>query len=375
MGKTRKILIVGGGIGGLSLAIGLGRVGIRADLVEIKPNWTVYGVGIIQPGNAIRAYKALGIADECLRRGFIYRRSLYFDAYGKQLGDRMMPKVDGLDFVGCCGIPRPFLQEILITEATKHAANLQLGVTVESLRDNGRSVEVEFSNGTRADYDLVVGADGTYSKIRSLIFGDAHRPCFSGQGCWRFTTEKPAEMDYSAIFYGPNKVGLIPLTRESMYMFITTSEPGNPWMPEDRLDELMRERLHGHYGFIAELRERIRNPADVVYKPLETILLPRPWYSGRVLLIGDAAHSTTPHHGQGAAMAAEDAVVLSDLLAKDAELDGLLAEFMERRWARCQLVVEASVQVGDWELHPTQTSIDEALALSQHVRSTLAHAF
>jgi 2-polyprenyl-6-methoxyphenol hydroxylase-like FAD-dependent oxidoreductase len=160
-----------------------------------------------------------------------------------------------------------------------------------------------------------------------------------------------------------------------MYMYITTSEPGNPWMPEDRLDELMRERLHGHRGLVAELRERIKRPADVVYKPLETILLPPPWYRGRVLLMGDAAHTTTPHHAQGAAMAVEDAVVLSELLLKDGKLEHLLDQFMERRWTRCKLVVEASIQVGDWELHPTPTSIDDAIALSQHVRTTLAHAF
>ena len=74
-------------------------------------------------------------------------------------------------------------------------------------------------------------------------------------------------------------------------------------------------------------------------------------------------------------MAVEDAVVLSELLAKDADLDGLLDQFMERRWDRCKLVVEASIQVGDWELNPTPTSIDDSIALSQHVRVTLAYAF
>ena len=208
-----------------------------------------------------------------------------------------------------------------------------------------------------------------------MVFGDIYKPRFSGQGCWRFTTEKPPEMDYSATFYGPNKAGLIPLTHTSMYMFLTTTEPGNPWMPEDRLHELMRERLHGHSGFAAEIRDRIRRPEDVVYKPLETMLVPPPWYRGRVLLIGDAAHTTTPHHAQGAAMAVEDAVVLSELLAQDDDMPAVLEQFMARRWERCKLVVEASLQVGEWELNPTPTSINDAIALSNHVRTTLAHAF
>jgi 2-polyprenyl-6-methoxyphenol hydroxylase-like FAD-dependent oxidoreductase len=375
LSKERKILIVGGGIGGLSLAIGLGRVGIRADLVELQPAWTTAGIGIIQPGNAIRAYKALGVADQCLQRGFIYRRQRAFHADGTLMGERVMPPVEGLELVGHCGIPRPVLQEILVSEAERNGTNIRLGVSVASLHDDGAKVDVTFTDSTSGSYDLVVGADGTYSKIRSLLFGDAYKPRFSGQGCWRFTTDKPPEMDYSATFYGPNKAGLIPLTQTSMYMFITTTEPGNPWMPDDRLHELMRERLHGHTGSIAEIRDRIRNPAEVVYKPLETILLPPPWYRGRVLLIGDAAHSTTPHHAQGAAMAVEDAVVLSELLAQDGELEPLLDRFMERRWTRCKLVVEASVQVGDWELSPTPTSINDAIALSNQVKTTLAHAF
>lgn len=375
MGRKPRILIVGGGIGGLSLAIGLGRIGVRADLVEIQKAWAVYGVGIIQPGNAIRAYKALGVADRCLERGFVYKRQRLYDANGSLLAERTMPPVEGLDMVGNCGIPRPVLQDILVSEATAFGSNVRLGVTVDALRDRGDAVEVSFTDNSSQTYDLVVGADGTFSKIRSMVFGDVYKPRFSGQGCWRFTTEKPPEMDYSATFYGPNKAGLIPLTHTSMYMFITTTEPGNPWMPEDRLHDLMRERLSGHSGFAADIRDRIQRPQDVVYKPLETILVPPPWNCGRVLLIGDAAHTTTPHHAQGAAMAVEDAVVLSELLAQDGDVPSVLEQFIARRWERCKLVVEASLQVGEWELNPTPTSMNDAIALSNHVRTTLAHAF
>jgi 2-polyprenyl-6-methoxyphenol hydroxylase-like FAD-dependent oxidoreductase len=375
MGGKPRVLIVGGGIGGLSLAIGLGRIGALVDVVEIKPAWAVYGVGIIQPGNAIRAYKALGVAHRCIERGFVYKRQRYYDAAGALIEERTMPAIEGLDMIGNCGIPRPILQDILVSEATSFGANIRLGVTAAGLQDLGEHVAVEFTDGTSDTYDLVVGADGTFSKIRQMVFGDVYQPRFSGQGCWRFTTEKPAEMDHSSNFYGPNKAGLIPLTRTSMYMFITTREPGNPWMPEDRLHDLMRDRLHGHSGLAAEIRERIRRPEDVVYKPLETLLVPPPWYRGRVLLIGDAAHTTTPHHAQGAAMAVEDAVVLSELIAASEYIPAVLDAFMARRWDRCRLVVEASLQVGEWELNPTPTSVNDAIALGNHVRTMLAHAF
>ena len=195
MSAARNVLIVGGGIGGLSVAIGLGRIGIRADVVEIKNEWAIYGVGIIQPGNAIRAYKALGVADLCLERGFVYRRQRHFDADGIMIGERIMPAIAGLDIVGHCGIPRPVLQDILVSEATSERRRYSTGVTVTSLRDTDDGVEVAFTDGSAGRYDFVVGADGTYSKIRELVFGDVYRPRFSGQGCWRFTTEKPPEMD------------------------------------------------------------------------------------------------------------------------------------------------------------------------------------
>jgi 2-polyprenyl-6-methoxyphenol hydroxylase-like FAD-dependent oxidoreductase len=374
MAKVQNVLIVGGGIGGLSAAIGLGRAGIQAEIVEIKDTWAIHGVGIIQPGNAVRAYKALGIADRCIERGFVYARQRHYDADGNLMAERAMPPVEGLDLVGNCGIPRPVLHEILVAAATDAGADIRLGVTVKALRDHRSCIEVDFTDGSSQGYDFVVGADGTYSKIRKMVFGDIYEPRFSGQGCWRFSTEKPPEMDWSCTFHGPNKAGLIPLTRDMMYMFLTTSEPGNPWMPDDRLHDLMRDRLHGHRGLAGEIRERIQCPESVVYKPLETVLVPRPWYRGRVLLIGDAAHTTTPHHAQGAAMAVEDAVVLSELLRQDGDLDDLLEQFMERRWSRCRLVVEASVQVGEWEQNPTPTSVADAIALSSRVRLQLAHA-
>ncbi|PWT91259.1 MAG: 2-polyprenyl-6-methoxyphenol hydroxylase [Proteobacteria bacterium] len=374
MGNKHRVLIVGGGIGGLCLAIGLGRVGIRADVIEITKAWTALGVGIIQPGNAVRAYKALGIADRCFERGFAYHRLRYYDADGSLLGERVTPPIDGLD-VGNCGIPRPVLQEILVSEAVSLGARIRLGVTVSELTQRGEAVDVVTTDGSAQTYDLVVGADGTYSKLRAMVFGDAYQPRFSGQGCWRFTTAKPPEMDYAAIFHGPNKAGLIPLTRTSMYIFITTREPGNPWMPEDRLHDLMRERLEGHTGFVAEIRDRIRRPQDVVYKPLETILVPPPWHRGRVLIVGDAAHSTTPHHAQGAAMAVEDAVILSQLLAREDDVPAVLEQFTARRWDRCRLVVEASNQVCEWELHPTPTSVSDSMNLGNYVRDRLALAF
>ena len=117
--------------------------------------------------------------------------------------------------------------------------------------------------------------------------------------------------------------------------------------------------------------ERLTDPELVVYRPLEDVLLPGPWYRGRAVLIGDAAHATTPHQGQGAGMAAEDAVVLAEELAAANSLERALANFMERRFERCKLVVEASATLSRWEVEGGKSAEDRA-AIGVLVREALA---
>src|SRR5439155_21080227 len=123
-------------------------------------------------------------------------------------------------------------------------------------------------------------------------------------------------------------------------------------VPEERLPETMRERLAEFGGPIAVLRDTYITPAsEVVYRPVESLLVPAPWYRGRIVLIGDAAHATSPHVGQGAAMAIEDAVVLAEEVTSDSGVTAAALErFMDRRFARCRRIWEISRQLGRWEI-------------------------
>jgi len=229
-----------------------------------------------------------------------------------------------------------------------------LGVTVARLTQSEAEVTAQFTDGGASDYDLVVGADGVHSQIRTMIFGGHLTPRFTGEGVWRYNVSRPADVDYGSIYAsreGP-KAGLIPLTREAAYIFRIGPEPGNPRFPKDDLADIMRDRLKPFGGAIGELARGITDPELVVYRPLESVLVPGPWYRGRVALIGDAAHSITPHLGQGAAQAVEDAVVLADELGKDGPLRAALDSFVRRRLERCKFILEASLQIGEWEMHP-----------------------
>jgi len=354
MPEVRNVLIVGGGIGGLALAIGLRRAGIGVEMVEIKKQWTVYHVGIIAQSNLIRAMVSLGIADECVAAGFSYQGVRFCDADGNVLGQQPGLKLAGPRYPAFLGLTRPALHDVLSDATKKAGAKVWLGLTVAKLSQSDNKVTAQFSDGSSGEYDLVVGADGIHSQIRAILFGDQLKPKFTGEGVWRYNVPRPRDVDYGSIYStreGP-KAGLIPLTHETAYIFRIGAEPGNPRYPQNQLASIMRDRLKPFGGAIGELAGGITDPDLVVYRPLETVIVPAPWYRGRVALIGDAAHPITPHLGQGAAQAVEDAVVLADELGKDQPLTEALDSFVQRRCERCKFIQEASLQIGEWEMRP-----------------------
>jgi 2-polyprenyl-6-methoxyphenol hydroxylase-like FAD-dependent oxidoreductase len=352
---VKNVLIIGGGIGGLSTAIALRKAGIEVDLVEIKTEWKVYHVGIIVQGNFIRAMAALGIADKAVAAGFSYFGVKFQTIHGHPVAEIPGIPMAGPNYPTDLGMGRPALHKILSEAALEAGTNVRLGVTFTDIQQNENSATVTFTDGTAGEYDLVIGADGIHSKVRSAIFGDELRPKFTGQGVWRYNVRRPAELDYAFLCVGleGGKCGFIPLSQETGYVLLVQAEPGNPHHPEDKLADIFCERLAACTGMMAELRDQITDSSLVVYRPLEALLMPAPWHKGRVLLIGDAAHSTTPHLGQGAAQAVEDGVVLGELLQRAEPLPTLLDEFMQRRYERCKFIVEGSLQLGEWEMHPT----------------------
>ena len=315
MTVVRKALVVGGGIGGLTAAVALRRAGVSVDLVESQPEISVDGVGIIQPNNTLRALDRIGLAQACVRLGGPFPGWRIFDAHGSLLLEAPGSSAAAPQYPPVNGIKRPLLHKVLTEAATAAGVSIQTNTSVRSLTERPRCAHVQFTDGREADYELVVGSDGIHSGMRRMIFGSAYEPTFTGESVWRYNFPRPRRVEWGEVYYGPDsKVGLVPMSPELMYMFVVTAEPGNPRMPRDGLASALRQRLGRFSGFIAELRESVVNSNEVVYRPMESLLLPAPWYKGHVVLIGDAAHTTTPHLAQGAAMAIEDAVVLGELL-------------------------------------------------------------
>ena len=346
-----SVLVVGGGIGGMSAALALHRRGVEVKLIDVDPNWRVYGAGITITGMSLRAFDDLGVLDEIRTRGFVHDGMRPLKFTGEPLGNLMQAPPGSPPVRLGGGILRPVLHDILSKRIRGAGIDVRLGVAIDTLEQDDAGVDVTLSDGTTARYDLVVGADGIFSKLREMIFADAPRPKFTGQGCWRFVAERPADVDRAEIYFGgPMKLGMSPISPEQMYAFLLEPVPGNPWFAPETHVAHLSELMAPFGGNVPAVRAGLSEASQIVYRPLEWLLLPDPWYRGRVLLIGDAAHATTPHMASGAGLAVEDGLVLAEELSKTGDVPVALRAFMERRFDRAKLVVETSVGSGDLEM-------------------------
>jgi len=338
------ILVIGGGIGGLTAAIALRRQGFDVTVIEKESDWTVYGVGIIQQGNVLRAMNSLGLLERYVNAGAGFDALEIYAPDGTKVARLPSPRLLE-DQPATLGIGRPALHRVLIDAATTSGAAMSLGTVAESIDDTGRKLRVGFSNGSEREFDLVIGADGVHSQVRASLFPEAGAPQFTGQAVWRYNLPRPPDLDAMHVYNGPIGTGLVPISADLMYIYATTPEPDNPRCPREGLAAAFRGKLAGCAPAIRAVAEQITDDTGVVYRPLEWLLVEGPWHKGRVVLLGDAAHSATPHLGQGAGLAIEDALVLADELARHGRLEDALRAYRERRFDRCAYVVHASLAI------------------------------
>ena len=338
------VLVIGGGIGGLAVAIALGRDGHRVTVIEKDPEWSVYGVGIIQQANVVRAMDALGVLDDFLSAASGFDAVEIFIPDGTCVARVPSPRLVA-DRPANVGISRKALQKVLAAGARSAGADIRLGVTVTGFDERQDQLRVAFSDGSEAAFDFAVGADGVYSQTRAMVLPQAETPNFTGQAVWRYNFPRPAGLEALQVYNGPMGVGLVPMSDTQMYLFATTPEPDNPRYPQQGLAAAMQSKLAQCAPQIRALASQITEDNEVVYRPLDAMLVTGPWHRGRVVMLGDAVHATTPHLGQGAGMAIEDAIVLAEEIGRNADLDSTFTAYRNRRFERCRYIVESSLAI------------------------------
>jgi 2-polyprenyl-6-methoxyphenol hydroxylase-like FAD-dependent oxidoreductase len=362
MAAARKVGVVGGGLAGLSAAIVLARLGVEVEIAEISSELRPLGTGIGMSGLSVRA---LGMVDEtvlrqCLSRGASHRTVRFGTADGQIRQQISMPLAAGPQYPAGFGIMRPVFWELLAGAAREAGARIKLSVTATAISQDSDGATVSLSDGSEVACDLVIGADGLWSKVREMAFPHAPAPSFTGQTTWRATVPRHPEIsDGITVFAGPRgRVGCNPVSADEMYVFMVENTPNLSRPAQEQWPALLRDLLSDYRGVIARAREQVTDPARIDRRQLHALLLPAPWHFGRVLLIGDAVHTPTPHLALGAGLALEDAVVLGEVLDSQPDLASALTKFSERRWERCRLAVENSVQLGEWDKNPDDPNAD-----------------
>ena len=301
-----SVLIVGGGIGGLTAATALARRGVEVEVLEARPALGEVGAGLALWPNALAVLARLGLDEAVLEQGHEIRTMAVLDRHGHRLSEIETTRMRTRLGHPSVGITRPRLHEV-IADAARHAGvAINLGARVVDLEPAAGGARLHLDDGRSLEAPIVVGADGLRSVVRRRLHGDA--PTDGGTLAWRAVcdTPLPAACADSVTWRGPGSIAGAVRQDGGCFWYVT--------LPADVGDEgADPSGLLEHFGHWAEPLPSLiaTTPAADVHVARLHDRPPR-WGRGPVTLLGDAAHPMRPSLGQGACQALEDAVALAD---------------------------------------------------------------
>jgi 2-polyprenyl-6-methoxyphenol hydroxylase-like FAD-dependent oxidoreductase len=346
--RRLRVLIAGAGLAGLSAGISLAARGHDVHVLDLDARTEGAQIGI--SARAVDALHELGVLDAVRERANVLMTPVFtnqFDAHGDPLP---MPEFDiparpdGMPAMVV--VYRPILAEILEAAASDSGVQIRRPLAVESFEGDPDGVTVQFSDGTSDRFDLLIGAEGVHSPTRRALFGDGTNARYVGQMSLRWTARDMAP-GQGGFYHGPDGataiVGLMP----GGMTYLASGVPmENRFVALAEARNLLRgvlDRFDAPY--LRALRDRLTDEEIVIARPYETVRLRTDWHVGRVLVIGDAAHATTPNLSSGGGMALEDGVVLGQEIGDGHDVDAALVAFGSRRRPRADLVVDASLEL------------------------------
>jgi 2-polyprenyl-6-methoxyphenol hydroxylase-like FAD-dependent oxidoreductase len=319
-----KAVVVGGGLGGVTAAVALRKVGWEVSVLERATEFGEVGAGVGVMPNAMRALAALGLADEVRRIGTPRVAGGVRDPRGRSL-----TRVDAAQLEHMVAVHRADLHRVLRSALPEECLVTDTDV---------RSVD-------ELDADLVVAADGIRSRIRQALFPDTPQPVYAGTTAWRSVTraEFPPDLEISQTLGPGTEFGVLPLGDGRVCWYAATVAPAGGRSADEWAEA---RRLVGDWHHPIPALFDATPPETVIRHDIHELATPLSTYvRGRVALLGDAAHAMTPYLGQGACMAIEDAVVLAAACAKG-DVSNALAEYDRQRRPRTQAIAKASRVLG-----------------------------
>jgi 2-polyprenyl-6-methoxyphenol hydroxylase-like FAD-dependent oxidoreductase len=351
-GAVVRVIVVGSGIAGLSAAIALRAVGVGVVVYERAPELREVGAGISLWANAIRALDYLGAGDAVRARALrLVRSEMRCDE-----GRRVQVAFPGEVFEKKVGVS-PFVAMIHRAELVDALAGFlpagvgRYGYECVGVEQAGDRVAVRFANGRADEADAVVGADGIRSAVRTSLFGP-QEPRYAGYTCWRGISPRPATVPegYIGEWWGRGKrFGITTLTQDRVYWFAVHNAPPGRHSADEKA--VVADLFRGWADPVPEL-VATTPPDRLVHNDIIDRPPTKVWSRGRVGLVGDAAHPTTPNFGQGGCLAIEDAVVLARAFATHADPARAFEAFTAERYRRTAGIVNESWRFGkvsQWE--------------------------
>ncbi len=328
-----RVLIVGAGVGGLTLAAGLQHFGIVPTVAEIEGSSLGRGLALMLTNNVGVALQRIGLDRAVAGEGTVLDEIVQTDASGELIAHHdFRPANDR--FAPTVGITRDGLIAALSSGPPIH---VEYGTTVSALDWSTDSPNVTFSDGRQTQFDLVVGADGIQSAIRQMIFPGVE-PIYRSFCAWRTVMERPDDDRVFTIRSMPGTLfGSFQVGPQLVYAFLLVHTAVIPSLSRAQHLDRFKELAASFHGPIPTLIQQQRDPHRVVFVPVHEVETPSS-HQGRVVLIGDAAHAFSPLLAQGAAMAIEDAITLAELIGTSNDLDEVLRAFDAARRPRVDMI-------------------------------------
>ena len=339
-----KVIIIGAGIGGLTTAIALQQRGIAYEIYDAAQGNLAVGAGIMLGANAMRVYDRLGIAGELRKRAVLADNIYIRNCRGEILQEINNAEVEQKYGTGTYALHRASLQEVLLEHC---AETVQYNKRCASISEDSKGITVHFADGSKTQGTLVIGADGIRSVVREQYVVKA-RYRYSGQTCWRaiIPVDLPAaETGEASEVWSKKGDGLRAMYTQvgpqQVYFWATKAMPAGTTMTPEGSLQYIREQLADYPGYMQTILQQLR-PAYLIQNDLFDLEPLNTWHRGRAVLLGDAAHATTPNVGQGAGLSIEDAWILAQCLAAGENYKQAFETYQQRRMKRAKKIVQLS---------------------------------